>query len=307
MSLFALVTSEAFPGADWADRDTPLLAARLAGLGHRTRTVSWDGPAAVDWAAFDVVVLQSPWSMWRRLPAFARWLDGVRAAGPRLANPYDVIRRGMSKDYLLALAPAVPVVPTVRTSGGRLPPGALDELAATRREIGGEDPPTFVVKPVASGGALDARRLRAPAEVERHVADLAAAGSDACVQPYIATIDTLGEIGAVVIGGEFSHAIVKDAILRSGSAEGFHPNPRPATALSPTDREQIMAAYRAYAATVDEPPASVRLDFLRAPADGHLLLLEIESVAPVRFFPLFPAATEAYALLLSSYAEPRRT
>jgi hypothetical protein len=301
MARFALVTSESFPRPDWIDSDSPALKALLESSGHTAAMVPWEG-SGQDWDAFDVLTLQSPWSMWTRLGEFRSWLDSMHRRGARIANPYSVVRQGMSKDYLQRLGSAVDVVPTYELPTESTATTELVEelLSSAGRDYGAE---ALVVKPKSSGGAIGARRLTTARDVTMYIEEMRGSGTEVCLQPYVSTIDTLGEIGVVIIGGQLSHAIIKDAILRPGSGvSSFHPNARPAPELSPADRRRVLAAYDAYNATMEDWPLSVRLDFLRNPADGRLLLLEIESVAPVRFFSLHPDATAAYARVLTEYA-----
>jgi hypothetical protein len=125
----------------------------------------------------------------------------------------------------------------------------------------------------------------------------------ACVQPYVSTIDSLGATGIIMIDGAVSHAIIKDAILAPGRVgTQFYPNARVGRTEHGEDLTDIHTAYDAYLKTVPVHPVSVRLDFLRHPVTGRLLLLEIESVAPVKFFHLHPAAAARYARSLIAVA-----
>ncbi|HEU5109044.1 MAG TPA: hypothetical protein VFT95_10895, partial [Micromonosporaceae bacterium] len=193
----ALVTCAELPDLDADDR---LLLAPLADRGLAARAVVWDDPA-VDWAAYDLVVLRDPWDYVERRDAFVAWAAGV----PRLANPADVVAWNTDKRYLGELAAAgVPVVPTawVRPGDGWRSPEA------------GE----FVVKPVVGAGSRDTGRYDAGRPEDRrlaetHVARLAAAGRTAMVQPYLAAVDTHGETALVFLGGAYSHAVRKGAML----------------------------------------------------------------------------------------------
>ncbi|WP_327004223.1 hypothetical protein OHA72_55805 [Dactylosporangium sp. NBC_01737] len=76
----ALVTSGGFPEPHWHDSDLPLVAAQLRRLGAEVEAPAWDGDEAVRWDRFDALVVQSPWSMWRRLDAFPEWWTGQQRA-----------------------------------------------------------------------------------------------------------------------------------------------------------------------------------------------------------------------------------
>jgi len=298
----ALVTSSAFPGKDWSDRDTPLLRAALEEQGCATQVLSWDESPGIDWTAFDVVAVQSPWNMWLKLAEFREWVESLHRQGVRLANQYPIIVGGMSKEYLPQVeqhgAKTIPT--TVVRPGEGIGAIAAETLARAGRDFGEQ---AVVVKPISSGGTLGAARVTEERELVAKLAAFDQAGVTACVQPYVSTIDSLGENGIIMIEGEFSHAITKDAILAPGRAgTQFHPNARAGYAEHGEDLADIHATYDAYLKTVPVHPVSVRLDFLRHPVTGRLLLLEIESVAPVKFFHLYPAAAARYARSLIAVA-----
>ena len=298
----ALVTSSAFPGSDWSDRDTPVLRACLEEQGCTTQILAWDDSDGVDWTAFDVVAVQSPWSMWLKLAQFRDWVDSLHRQGVRLANPHAVIVSGMSKEYLpLVEQHGARTIPTtVVRPGERIGAVAAEALANAEREFGEA---AVVVKPVSSGGTLGAARVTEEQDLADRLAAFAEAGVTACVQPYVSTIDSLGESGIIMIDGEVSHAITKDAILAPGRVgTQFHPNARAGHVEHGDDLTDIHTAYDAYLKTVPVHPVSVRLDFLRHPVTGRLLLLEIESVAPVKFFHLHPEAAARYARSLIAVA-----
>jgi glutathione synthase/RimK-type ligase-like ATP-grasp enzyme len=198
----AYATAAALPDGD---EDAPLLAAALAARGASCEPAVWDDDA-VDWAAFDMVLLRSTWDYSRRLPEFLDWAAGISGV-TRLANPEPVIRWNTDKRYLAELdAAGIPIVPTAWSSPGESAP--LPD--------GGD----FVVKPVVSAGARDTLRYTT-AEHDRaraHMAALHADGRDVMVQPYLDAVDEAGETALLFVGGGFSHAIRKGPLLRRGDA-----------------------------------------------------------------------------------------
>jgi hypothetical protein len=299
----ALVTSERMPQAHWRDADSALLAAELARSGVATSTPAWDGERHVDWSAYDALVLQSPWSMWQKLDQFGRWLAARESAGDRLLNPPDVVRVGSDKRYLRTLSESgIVTVPTTILDGSISDQirAAYPSAATARR--------TVVIKPLSSGGALGAREFETGRidEAVAHAERLIAAGSGALVQPYVEAIDQHRELGVLTLGSALSHAITKRAILQPGSDEhAFHPDSRPHI-LTEAQTETVGRAYQAFLALrpLGAPPLlSVRLDFLIDPdAEPGLLLLEVEAVAPVRFFSLHPKRIPAFAQTIITLA-----
>jgi glutathione synthase/RimK-type ligase-like ATP-grasp enzyme len=120
----------------------------------------------------------------------------------------DVVRWNMSKTYLLELAAAgVPVVPTVVTGPGEVPsvPAGWDDV---------------VVKPAIGAGAQGTSRHGGTASrVADEVAAIHATGRPALLQPYVSGIDAVGETCVVFVGGRFSHAVRKHALLRDTTAQ----------------------------------------------------------------------------------------
>jgi hypothetical protein len=60
----------------------------------------------------------------------------------------------------------------------------------------------FVVKPSVSAGARLSARYARGDDITAHVAAIHATGSSAMVQPYVDAVDSTGETGTYVFGGE---------------------------------------------------------------------------------------------------------
>jgi glutathione synthase/RimK-type ligase-like ATP-grasp enzyme len=185
------------------DEDGPALVAAFRARGLEAVAAVWDDPA-VDWAEFELVVLRSTWDYAERREEFLRWIEAL----PGVLNPPEVVGWNTDKHYLADLADAgVPVVPTAF-----LEPGAALEPPAER----------FVIKPRISAGGRNAASYEAH-ELElarRHLESLHAAGRAAMVQPYLEGIDVVGEAALVWLGGDYSHAVTKSALLQPGRAPG---------------------------------------------------------------------------------------
>ena len=120
-----------------------------------------------------------------------------------MVNPAPVLRWNSDKTYLADLAAeGIPIVPT-----RWVPPGADWEPPS-------ED---YVIKPsVASGGIGVARYRGLPVNVaDRHVLRLHEEGYTVMVQPYQSNVDDAGEASLIYIGGHYSHAINKAAMLQA--------------------------------------------------------------------------------------------
>src|SRR5690554_3370148 len=261
------------------DVDEELLLPHLP----EAEVVAWDNPE-VDWSQYEVVLLRSPWNYTERLPEFLAWAELVSGVS-RLHNPLEIVRWNTDKRYLADLAArGIPTVPTVFVAPG--------ETVAAEALDG-----HVVVKPTVGAGSSGARLFRDDLDgALAHVAALHQDGYTAMVQPYLSAVDEVGETALVYIGGEFSHAARKAAILSqdmSWSTGLYADEKLAATHASEQEREladRVIAGlpHLAYA----------RVDLL--PSDDGPVLLELELTEPSLFLALDEGAPERAAAAFSA-------
>ncbi len=100
-----------------------------------------------------------------------------------------------------------------------------------------------VIKPSVGAGSNGVARTRGDVgAARRHVGALLAAGHTVMVQPYVTAVDEIGETGLVYLGGAFSHAFRKAAIL-SGPIE-FEAGLMAAESTAPHSRDRGGAGAR---------------------------------------------------------------
>jgi hypothetical protein len=262
--------------------DAPVLDA-LLDLGVAARWAPWD-----EITDAKLVVLRATWDYTERLAEFLTWCDTV----PALANPSHVVRWNSDKRYLVELAASgVPVVPTQVVAPGETPDWPTGEV---------------VVKPSIGAGSRGAARCADPASAALHLATLHAAGHTALVQPYQAGVDAAGETALVFLGGQYSHAFGKAAILRTKQAdesglfatEALSPT-QPDTALLRTG-ELVMDAAADRLGIDRADLLYARVDLLPG-QDGQPLLLELELAEPsLGFRQNDPAAAIRFARLIAA-------
>lgn len=199
-----------------------------------------------------------------------------------------MLRWSTDKRYLRELAGAgAPVAPTLF-----LEPESPFEPPEGR----------FVVKPAISAGgrrsaAYEAESREAAAE---HVSRLRAEGRTVIVQPYLEAIDWRGETGLVYIGGAFSHAFRKGALLAPGRPPGTalyleeEIEPRPAL---PEERRAADATLAALPFPASEL-LYARVDVAPGP-DGAPLVLEVELAEPSLYLGLRPGAAARLAAAIA--------
>jgi hypothetical protein len=277
--VIAFATSRELPAGWDDDRE----AARLAGA----EFVVWDDPA-VDWEAYDRVVIRSVWDYSHRLDEFLAWCAAV---GPRrLRNVPELVAFDADKRYLGELRART--APTTFVGPG-------DPLPSLRGEV--------VVKPNVSAGARDTGRFgpATHADALALVERIRAGGRVAIVQAYLADVDRRGETALVFIAGELSHVLRKGAVLRGEGEAPLADGPlAPAAAMLEDDlvvRGEAEPAQAEFAAAVVAEvterfgtPLYVRVDVAHDD-DGLPLLMELEAIEPCLYLDLVPGAAERFA------------
>jgi hypothetical protein len=295
----ALVTCRDLPDLDADDR--PLLPA-LATLGVHAEPAVWDDPG-LDWARFDLVVLRNPWDYIDRREQFLAWAATV----PRLVNPAPVLVWNTVKTYLADLAAAgLPVVPSRFVEPGDVESGDVEP----GERVGLPDG-EYVLKPAIGVGSRDAGRY-GPADAAQaaaHLARLAGSGRTALIQPYQDGVDRTGEAGMVFLGGRFSHAITKGAMLEGpdhgpdGLVEGLYReeriNARTPSAAELAVGEAVLAALPGLVEGGDRL-AYARVDLLPGPQGP--VVLELELTEPTLFLSFAPGSVQRFAAVIAGLA-----
>jgi glutathione synthase/RimK-type ligase-like ATP-grasp enzyme len=260
----ALATSADFPDL-YSDDDAFVAALRARSVVPVPRV--WDDPA-VDWAAYDLVVIRSTWDYHERRDAYVAWARSV----PRLLNPAGVVAWNTDKTYLRGLAAAdVPVVPTAWS------PASLGDVPWD----------DVVVKPAVSAGARNTLHCRRDDPAGEALLRTIAAGGTAMVQPYLASVEDYGERSLLFVEGALTHAVRRNPAL---SLEG---ESRYDARLVEAAADELDVA-RAALAAAPGPLLYARVDVVRDDA-GVPLLIELEVTEPQLFFRFAPAAAEALA------------
>jgi glutathione synthase/RimK-type ligase-like ATP-grasp enzyme len=275
VSLVAIATCA---GED-VDLDSPILLEALGREGIDARLAVWDDPA-VDWDVFDLVVVRSTWDY---APRRAQFLDWARSVA-RLANPHPAIEYSSDKHYLAHLAARGHAVVATRFVD------VGDEAVLPDVD--------FVVKPSVGAGSIDADRYR-PDERERaraHVARLHASGRDAMVQPYVDSVDVLGERALVFIDGSFSHAMTKAAMLNVAADERDSLFRREQMSRAQGEPDAVAFAQRVLDGLAFDDLLYARVDLVRT--RERWAVMELELVEPSLFLGFDDEAPSRLALAI---------
>ena len=277
----ALVTWRGLPALA---SDDQVLQTALRSRGAVAEAVVWDD-GAVDFAAYDAVVLRSTWDYHLRPNEFRRWLDSLEAGGAVVWNPVRLLRWNMHKSYLLELAArGVPVVPTVLLRCG--------EQRAAREVMAANGWSRAVVKPAVSATAYETI-------VTDGTGEQRATDRDLLVQPFVEEIVQAGEWSLVFFDGRYSHATLKQAARGDfrvqsdfgGTVQRVDPEP------------ELIDQAAAILATLSEPWLYARVDGVVV--DGRFLLMELEMTEPSLFLDQRSATVFAEAVISSTRRRTR--
>lgn len=258
------------------DPDNPLLLEALSDEGVHADVVAWDDPS-VNWGRYDLVVLRSTWDYSQRRGEFLRWATQIK----HLANPYEIVAYSTDKHYLADLeAHGLNIVPSHFCNVGKKP------------RFFNHD---FVVKPCVGAGSMDAARYHGDQHDDAliHVKALHAAGRDAVIQPYVDSVDSLGERALIFIDGTFSHALRKGPMLNVTELDRSQLFRRDQMSEVIGEPDAILYASRVLNAKGFDRLLYARVDLVKI--GDHWAVMELELVEP----SLFLTFEEGAATLLA--------
>lgn len=290
MTRIGLVVTDpaTFTAADPHLDAVPLVEALRRRGAHAELTIWHD--EEVDWGAFDLLVIRSPWDYTERPAQFETWLDRVGMLTQVLNEP-ELVRWNMDKRYLTQLEGAgVPVVPT----SYHLEMSTLEAALASEEASS----PHVVVKPAVGAGArhtgLFARDSPAALELARAILT---EGGVVMLQPEVPELSAGREKALYVVDGQVTHAIAKGALLeRGGGLRGGVYRESPIVLKATTGEQQFAGQVLEAVCEVTggSTPLYGRIDTVDTAAHG-LVLLEAELFEPLFNLHLVPEVTEIFA------------
>lgn len=291
----ALATCRDLP--EWEVDDAPLHRA-LIERGVTLLQPAWDD-ATFPWHEVEACLIRTTWDYPARREAYVAWAERI-ALRTRLYNPAGIVRWNTDKSYLRDLASfGIAVIPTIRLERGSI--DALDP-APLLRERGW---PRAFLKPVVGSAARNTLRFDAdPEGLALAHAHLAAHLPHRAflLQPYLATVETFGEVSAIRIDGDITHAVRKVPMPGDYRVQDDYGARDEPYAFAPDELAMIDALF----ARIGRDLLYGRADFLRDDA-GRLLLTELELTEPSLFFRHHQPAADrlAEALLARIARDPK--
>jgi glutathione synthase/RimK-type ligase-like ATP-grasp enzyme len=259
-----------------------LVAGALEKKGLRVERRSWDDPD-YDWSDPVYILFRSTWDYFDRFTEFSRWLEDVKER-TRMLNPYEVVRWNLDKHYLKDLTEAGIRIPPTRF----IEQGDKRTLTSIVMESGWSE---VILKPVVSGAARHTYRFL-PEEVGKYeqLFQRLLKDESLMIQEFQQQVPVRGEVAFMVIGGKFTHAILKKA--KEGDFRVQDDYGGTVQSYQPEVAEIV------FAETVVEKsgfrPVYARVDAIWDNQD-HLAVSELELIEPEMWFRFLPEAADLLA------------
>jgi glutathione synthase/RimK-type ligase-like ATP-grasp enzyme len=279
------------------DSEMPHLMAAVVAAGLQAEVVSWEKGGAHE--SLDVLVIRSTWNYFAKLEEFLAWArlfrdnDGT-GNGPRLLNSEATVRWNCHKRYLRELARSgIPVVES------RLVRSLSELLAYAQRYE------RLVAKPAVGAGALGCSRFGSADLLLAETAfnEAAAVWPEVVVQPYLDSVEEVGEISLVVVDGD-----VVQGLRKSPAAGNWLVQREFGGAVSDAD---VTSEHRAIVDTCTAHvtdrcgarPLYMRVDLIAGP-NGESLVSEVELIEPVLYADVYPEVATRLVATLASGSQP---
>ena len=269
---------------DWYVRniitEDSLVQAELESLGFSCKRVAWDNQ--FDPTKFRFALFRTTWNYFEQLELFIPFLDLSRHH-VCFINDYEQIKWNLNKIYLLWLKNrGINIPPTKFIKKGT----GLDLIALCHQNNWKE----IIIKPCVSAAAWNTHYIKKINSESQNLFDSLIRENDMLIQVFQKNIVSSGEISIIMIGGKYSHAVLKnakDGDFRvqddfGGTVCFYHANK-----LEVDFAKKVID-------TLPCNPIYSRVDLL-LDNDGLLALSELELIEPEMWFRLHPPAAKNLA------------
>ncbi|MBK6642846.1 MAG: hypothetical protein IPG39_17295 [Bacteroidetes bacterium] len=267
-----------------------LVSEALIKKGLKVTRTTWDDPD-FDWTSTRFAMFRTTWDYFDRFEEFDKWIT-TTATRTNFINPVPLIRWNIDKHYLADLKlKGINIPPTIF-----IEPGSEKTLRDLIKNVSWEK---FILKPAISGAArhtylFDESNV---SELESVFKELIT-NESMLLQEYQYQIMERGEVALMVMGGKFTHAVLKKAKSGDfrvqddfgGTVHDYIP-----------DKNMIILA-ETIVKTCPIIPAYARVDLIWSDTN-ELLLSELELIEPELWFRKFPAAADVLAEAIMKFIE----
>lgn len=247
----------------------------------------WNDPA-VNWTAYDAVILKSPWDYHENHTEFLEWMDTLTRRGIRAFNTAEVVRWNSDKHYLKDIhdsgLPAIPTLYLEKNTSADPERNYFRELNTSR----------LVIKPCISAGAKNTV-LVTPEEFPELTPLINTWLKDEAymIQPFVEEILS-GEWSLLFFGGKYSHSLLKTPKEKDFRVQHYLGG-----------KVSYREAGEALVRQAGEFISAFASDTLYARVDGVVIggvfhLMELELIEPYLFLDNEPQRLENYYQALRS-------
>lgn len=263
-------------------KEDNLVQRALEARGLKVARVDW-ASSNFDWSSTKYVLFRSTWDYFHRFKEFSVWLTNTSKV-TQFINSLDTIRWNMDKHYMADLdEKGVNIPPTIFIEKGE---------STTLMELHQQnDWNETILKPAISGGARHTYKLT-PDILAKYedIFQKLIKHETMLLQPFQHNIATLGEVSLMVMGGQYTHGVLKVAQPGDfrvqdefgGTVHNYEPN-----------KAEIKFAEKAVAAC-PTLPYYARVDIF-TDNNGQIALGELELIEPELWFREKPEAAETLA------------
>lgn len=241
----------------------------LTGKGVDITAVVWND-SNVQWKAYNVVIIKSPWDYHENLPEFIEWLDMLASLNVKVLNPVDVVKWNSNKRYLLEIADkGLKVIQSAYLEKGSSFDGKFFDRFNTDK---------LVIKPCVSAGAKNTLIISKADFAERiKEIDALLAEEDFLVQPFIKEIKE-GEWSFLFFNGTYSHSVLKTPKQGDFRVQHYHGG----SISYPAPEQQYISQAAEYVQAAPSQTLYARVDGVIK--DGVFQLMELEMIEPYLYF-----------------------
>ena len=265
-----------------------LVCDALEKLGLKVCRKAWSD-ADFDWSSANYLLFRSTWDYFDHFPEFSKWLDATSKI-TKFINPEKIIRWNLDKHYLIDLeAKGVHCTPTIF-----IEKGDKRGLSEIHDQSGWE---TTVLKPCVSGTARHTYKLTIDT-LDKHESiftDLIK-NESMMLQQFQENIVSEGEISMILLGGVFSHAVLKKAKAGDFRVQDDFGG---SVQIYKASTEEIIFAEKVVNAC-EEMPAYARVDIFKD-NNGELAISELELIEPELWFRFNPKASHSLATFIKKH------
>ena len=259
-----------------------LVQKSLENRGFRVDRKSWSDPT-FNWATTKAVLFRTTWDYFERYSEWTTWLKNTSSV-TRMINPYELVKWNMDKHYLGDLfRKGINIPETHFIEVGEQ--NTLTELIARK------DWQKAILKPCFSGAARHTYKIeeKISDDLENTFQELIAREA-MMLQPFQENVVKQGEVSLMVMGGRFTHAVLK--VAKPGDFRVQDDFGGTVHKYTPTS-EEITFAEKTVAAC-DPFPNYARVDIIKD-NNNKLALIELELIEPELWFRMNPEAADMLA------------